>query len=182
MELNSEQNAQRQASPQPRCLEEDRRKVLGWALRLTGNLQDAEDLTQDVMVRSITRGATVDHRAYDAWLYRVTRNLFVDGYRRRQRVRFEAIPEDADHLLLDERTPESQFVDGLLEPSVAEALMTMSEEYRTALLLRHVYDLTYEEIATRTDVPAGTVRSRIHRGRRHLRADVAASQTYGLAA
>jgi len=182
MILNQEQNAQRQASPQARCVADDRRKVLGWALRLTGNLQDAEDLTQDVMVRSITRGATVDHQAYDAWLYRVTRNLFVDGYRRRQRVRFEAMPEDADHLLRDERTPESEIVDRVLEPGVAEALMTMSEEYRTALVLRHVYDLTYEEIAGRTDVPAGTVRSRIHRGRRHLRTDVATSQAYVLAA
>lgn len=163
-------------------MDEDRRKVMGWALRLTGNLHDAEDLTQEVMLRAMTRGDGVDPRAYDAWLYRVTRNLFLDGVRRRQRVRFDALGDDADTMLVDVRTPETELFARSLEPGMAEAMLALTDEYRTALVLRHVYDLSYDEIAERTGVPSGTVRSRIHRGRRHLRAEVARTGAYELAA
>ncbi|MCP2340246.1 RNA polymerase sigma factor SigE [Actinomadura rupiterrae] len=145
-------------------------RVFRLAYRLTGNRHDAEDLTQDVFVRVFRSLSSYTPGTFEGWLHRITTNLFLDRARRKQRIRFDALAEDADERLEGrEVSPAQSYDDRHLDADIQTALDSLAPEYRAAVVLCDIEGLTYEEIAASLGVKLGTVRSRIHRGRAQLR-------------
>ena len=144
-------------------------RVYRLAYRLTGNAHDAEDLTQDVFVRVFRSLSSYTPGTFEGWLHRITTNLFLDMVRRRQRIRFDALPEDTERLPGSAPSPEQVYADTHLDPQIQAALDALAPEFRAAVVLCDIEGLTYEEIAATLGIKLGTVRSRIHRGRVQLR-------------
>ncbi|MFE7134226.1 RNA polymerase sigma factor SigE [Streptomyces sp. NPDC057638] len=145
-------------------------RVYRLAYRLTGNQHDAEDLTQEVFVRVFRSLSTYTPGTFEGWLHRITTNLFLDMVRRKQRIRFDALGDDAaERLPSREPSPQQMFNDSHFDADVQQALDTLAPEFRAAVVLCDIEGLSYEEIAATLGVKLGTVRSRIHRGRSHLR-------------
>ncbi|HSP39723.1 MAG TPA: RNA polymerase sigma factor SigE [Frankiaceae bacterium] len=145
-------------------------RVFRLAYRLTGNRHDAEDLTQDVFVRVFRSLADYTPGTFEGWLHRITVNLFLDRVRRAQKIRFEALPDDHERVVGRERSPESAVLDAGLDADIETALATLPPDFRAAVVLCDIEQLSYEEIAATLGVKLGTVRSRISRGRALLRA------------
>jgi len=149
-------------------------RVYRLAYRLTGNKHDAEDLTQEVFVRVFRSLSSYTPGTFEGWLYRITTNLFLDGARRKQRIRFDGLPEDAhDRLPAKGEGPAEKLDSDLFDHDVQDALDALPEDFRAAVVLCDIEGMTYDEIADVLDVKLGTVRSRIHRGRSMLRKHLA---------
>ncbi len=145
-------------------------RVYRLAYRLTGNSHDAEDLTQEVFVRVFRSLASYQPGTFEGWLHRITTNLFLDQARRRERIRFDALPADFDGLLAaPTASPEGDYSHQLFDPDIDLALAALRPDARIAVVLCDIEGLTYEEIADVLGLKLGTVRSRIHRGRGMLR-------------
>jgi RNA polymerase sigma-70 factor (ECF subfamily) len=146
-------------------------RVFRLAYRLTGNVHDAEDLTQDVFVRVFRSLSSYTPGTFEGWLHRITTNLFLDGVRRKQRIRFDALADDAADRVSGRESPPDRVVDDqMLDGDIQAALDELPPDFRAAVVLCDIEGLSYEEIAATLDVKLGTVRSRIHRGRAQLRA------------
>jgi RNA polymerase sigma-70 factor (ECF subfamily) len=144
------------------------------AYRLTGNHEDAQDLVQEVLLR-VRRGlATYEPGSLEGWLSRITTNAFLDEMRRRKRRPLDVVPDVPEAMLAVDGDPEAALARATLPDDVQEALRALPEEYRAAIVLCDVLSYDYAEIARQLDVPIGTVRSRIHRGRAQLRKALAA--------
>lgn len=145
-------------------------RVYRWAYRLTGNQHDAEDLTQDVFIRVFRSLSTYRPGSFEGWLHRITTNLFLDGVRKRARQRTVALTfEAAEHVVDRDPDPAQRLADSALDADLQQALDELAPEFRVAVLLADVEGLSYEEISDWLGIKMGTVRSRIHRGRRQLR-------------
>lgn len=144
--------------------------VYGLAYRLTGNQQDAEDLTQETFMRVFRSLKSYRPGTFEGWLHRITTNLFLDMVRHRQVIRMEALPENYDRVPGTMKTPEQAVDDAMLDPDLEIALAELQPDYRAVVVLCDVVGLTYEEIASTLGLKMGTVRSRIHRARSSLRA------------
>jgi len=138
-----------------------------WALcrRLAGNNADAEDATQEALI-AVARGLhSFDGRAaFTTWSYRVATNACLDELRRRAR-RPLLRSSDDDFGRVDPAPLPDQVVDRL---DIDAALTHVPDDFRVAVVLRDLCDLEYSDIAELLGVPAGTVRSRIARGRAQL--------------
>jgi RNA polymerase sigma factor (sigma-70 family) len=146
-------------------------RVYRLAYRLTGNQHDAEDITQDVFVRVFRSLGSYTPGTFEGWLHRITTNLFLDLVRRRARIRFDALADDApDRLAGREPSPAQAYDDTHLDPDIQAALDALAPDFRAAVVLCDIEGLSYEEIAATLGIKLGTVRSRIHRGRAQLRA------------
>jgi RNA polymerase sigma-70 factor, ECF subfamily len=146
------------------------RKIYNFAYRLTGNPDDAHDLVQEVLLRVRKGLAEYQPGSFEGWLWRITRNAFLDDIRKRNRRPTSPLPEDVDRW--DAASTESADVayDRVsLGDDIQKALLELPIEFREAVILCDVVGLSYEEIAAAVSVPIGTVRSRIHRGRKMLR-------------
>ncbi len=155
-------------------VEQHSARVYRLAYRLTGNKPDAEDLTQEVFVRVFRSLSTYTPGTFEGWLHRITTNLFLDQARRKQRIRFDALGDDADNRLPSRLpTPDLEVTDPMFDDDVEAALAALPPDFRAAVVLCDVEGLSYEEIATVLGLKLGTVRSRIHRGRGLLRAALA---------
>jgi RNA polymerase sigma-70 factor (ECF subfamily) len=146
-------------------------RVYRLAYRLTGNRHDAEDLTQEVFVRVFRSLNSYTPGTFEGWLHRITTNLFLDQVRRKQRIRFDSLPDDAGDRLAghSDLGPERAWEHNNLDHDVQRALDTLAPEFRAAVVLCDIEGLSYEEIAATLGIKLGTVRSRIHRGRAQLR-------------
>lgn len=145
------------------------RKIYNFAYRLTGNPDDAADLSQEVLLR-VRRGlSSYQPGSFDGWLWRITRNAFLDEVRKRQRRPVVPLPEDDRGIGKSSPSPDEVLATVRLGEDVQSALLELPYDFREAVVLCDVVGLTYEEIAEAVDVPVGTVRSRIHRGRKLLR-------------
>src|SRR5215217_112840 len=144
-------------------------RVYRLAFRLTGNRHDAEDLTQEVFVRVFRSLSSYTPGTFEGWLHRITTNLFLDLVRRKQRIRFDALPDDTERLPGRERSPEQVYAEGAFDADVQAALDALPPDFRAAVVLCDIEGLSYEEIAATLGIKLGTVRSRIHRGRSQLR-------------
>ncbi len=146
-------------------------RVYRLAYRLSGNPQDAEDLTQETFLRVFRSLSSYTPGTFEGWLHRITTNLFLDQARRRKRIRMEAMGEDAARVVStdDHGRPERGFEHANLDNDVQLALDALRPEYRAAVVLCDIEGLSYEEIAVTLGVKLGTVRSRIHRARAQLR-------------
>lgn len=143
------------------------------AYRLTGNHHDAQDLVQEVLLR-VQRGlATFRPGSMEAWLGRITTNAFLDDVRRRRRRPVVALPDDPDLVVPSAPSVDEAIASDVLPDDVSGALLALPVDYRATVVLCDVVGLRYEEIAAALDVPIGTVRSRIHRGRALLRSALA---------
>lgn len=135
--------------------------------RIVNNAADADDATQMALISIVRALPTFDRRSkFSTWVYRIATNAALDEIRRTHR---RALPTDHDTLDLDPsvHTPDATAaVDAQMD--VSSALSAIPEDFRTALVLRHVADLEYEEIALALEIPVGTVRSRLARGRAQL--------------
>ncbi len=139
------------------------------AYRLTGNHDDTQDLVQEVLLR-VERGL-VNYQPgnLNGWLSRITTNVFLDNVRKKKRRPEEALPDEPDRVLAGAPGADDALAEQQLPAHVQEALMTLPDDYRAAVVMCDVVGLTYDEISEQTGVPVGTVRSRIHRGRSRLR-------------
>lgn len=146
------------------------RKIYNFAYRLTGNPHDAADLVQEVLLR-VRRGlADYQPGSFDGWLWRITRNAFVDDVRKRNRRPTTPLPDNPERQLSWSHPGADDVFDSLrLGEEIQKALLDLPYEFREAIVMCDVVGLTYEEIAASIEVPIGTVRSRIHRGRKILR-------------
>lgn len=148
------------------------RKVFNVAYKFVGSHEQAEDLTQDIFLKIFRSLDTFDRRAnFQTWLVSVSRNLCIDHYRsvrkERQTIDRDVPAEDlapASHTASPLAELENQDLAALLR----RALQTLPASLRTAVLLRDLQELSYLEIAERLNLPEGTVKSRINRGRREL--------------
>jgi RNA polymerase sigma-70 factor (ECF subfamily) len=145
-------------------------RVYRLSYRLTGNQHDAEDLTHDVFVRVFRSLHTYRPGTFEGWLHRITTNLFLDRVRRKQRIRFDALSDEAAARLPSRlRTPEDEYDATHLDDDVQRALAALSPQFRAAVVLSDIEGYSYEEVAQTLGIKLGTVRSRIHRGRAQLR-------------
>lgn len=156
------------------------RRVYSLCYRFTGSPHDSEDLTQDVFLKIYGNLGSFDSSrgSFQVWIATLTRNLLVDHFRRsRQQRATDSIdagwddPEDgrpADRLTDSRPTPHENAATQELQKMVQEALTRISPELREAVILRDLQDLDYKEIAQVLNIPEGTVKSRISRGRAEL--------------
>lgn len=137
------------------------------AYRLAGNDDDAQDLVQEALLR-VRRGLErYEPGSLEGWLARIVTNVFLDDMRRRKRRPTSALPDDPDWVLPP--APAADMASRELPAHLQEALAALPEDFRVPVVLCDVADQSYEQIAATLEVPVGTVRSRIHRGRRLLR-------------
>ena len=147
------------------------------AYRLAGNDDDAQDLVQEALIR-VRRGLErYEPGSLQGWLARIVTNVFLDEMRRRKRRPTDALPDDPGPVLPSAPAADEVFTG--LSVEIQRALEDLPEEFRVPVVLCDVSDLSYEQIAATTGVPIGTVRSRLHRGRRLLRAALTADGVTG---
>lgn len=148
--------------------------------RLVGHAEDAEDLTQEAFLRAYAALAHFDPQyRFGGWITRIATNLCLNFRRRRAReavvgsssdeadAYFENVPDDGDGV-----SPETAAADREIGAQLWRAVDELPDEYRTVVVLRHVVELSYEEIAETLRLPMGTVKSRLARARRMLMAKV----------
>ena len=148
------------------------RKVFNVAYKFVGKHDEAVDLTQDIFLKIFKSLNTFDRRAnFQTWLISVSRNLCIDHYRSVRKER-ETIDRDIDPGdLMPVSVEVSPYAALEARDRVAmlrEAMAALPDTLRTAVLLRDIQELTYQEIADQLELPEGTVKSRINRGRTEL--------------
>jgi RNA polymerase sigma-70 factor (ECF subfamily) len=148
------------------------RKVFNVAYKFVGKHEEAEDLTQDIFLKIFKALATFDRRAnFQTWIVSISRNLCIDHYRSVRKERMTIAREiDTSDLqpASTDRTPYAAAEHQDLRAMLHQALQTLPETLRTAVVLRDLQELSYQEIADRLQLPEGTVKSRINRGRLEL--------------
>ena len=148
------------------------RKVFNVAYKFVGKHDEAEDLTQDIFLKIFKSLSSFDRRAnFQTWLISVSRNLCIDHYRsvRKERETIDRDVDPGDLMPVSvEVSPYAQLEHRDRVSMLREAMTALPETLRTAVLLRDIQELTYQEIADRLELPEGTVKSRINRGRTEL--------------
>jgi RNA polymerase sigma-70 factor (ECF subfamily) len=166
--------------------------LLAVATRLARNRAEAEDLVQDTLVKALRAKDQYETGTnLKAWLLKILKNTFINRYRRSGLERNVIDGPDADPLadgwigastLRSMRDPEGQALRPILEREINAALDAIPEEFRVIVLYADVEELSYREIADAVGCPIGTVMSRLHRGRRLLKARlVEQARTLGIA-
>lgn len=152
------------------------KQAFALAYRLTGNRPEAEDLVQESYLRAFRFFHRYDSSLpFTSWFYRIMSNAHVDSVRRRGRLRTTSLefqgPEGVSAWEVADTQPtvEREMLDRTLAEPVQRGLDAMNSEFRLAVLLADVEGLSYEEVAEIMNTSVGTVRSRIHRGRKQLR-------------
>ena len=150
------------------------------ALRMTRNPSDAEDLVQETYLKAYRAFGTFQEGTnLKAWLYKILTNTFINSYRARKRRPEQTELDEVEDLYLYRRlggleaaaagrSAEEEVLDSFTDVEVKEALESLPETFRMAVLLADVEGFSYKEIAEILDVPIGTVMSRLHRGRKAL--------------
>jgi RNA polymerase sigma-70 factor (ECF subfamily) len=151
--------------------------LYNFALRMTGDPEDANDLVQETYMKayrffdSFEKGTNCK-----AWLFRILKNSYINKYRKESKepdkVDYDEIKEfyhSVKHSSLDSNDMQEKMFAELLDDEVAQALESLPEDFKEVVQLCDIEGFTYEEIANMVDCPIGTVRSRLHRGRKILR-------------
>ena len=159
-----------------RLVKDSYRPIFNMAYRLIGNRHEAEDLVQETLVRAWRFFGKFDASlSFNSWIYRIMGNVFVDSLRRRGRLTTVSLDQggvDGDQAW---DVPDSTYAPDLalmganLEEPLQNGLNRMTPEFRIAVVLADIEGLSYEEVAEVMETTVGTVRSRIHRGRKQLR-------------
>ena len=151
--------------------------LYNFALRMTGNSADADDLVQETYLKA--------YRFWDkyepgtnirAWLFRILKNSYINRYRKESKepdtVDYDDVKDFYNTVrdsTVDSNDLQQAVFGNLLDDEVARAVSDLPEDFRTVVILCDIEGLPYEEIAEFVDTPLGTVRSRLHRGRKLLR-------------
>jgi RNA polymerase sigma factor (sigma-70 family) len=148
------------------------RKVFNVAYKFVGKHDEAEDLAQDIFLKVFKSLNTFDRRAnFQTWLVSVSRNLCIDHYRSVRKER-QTIDRNVDANELSPASPDVGPIAALEQRDrvllLRQALATLPETLRTAVVMRDIQELSYQEIADQLHLPEGTVKSRINRGRTEL--------------
>ena len=154
--------------------------LYNFALRTTGNQDDAHDLLQETYLKAYRfwdkyeKGTNIR-----AWLFRIMKNSYINRYRKEtkepDKVDYEDIENFYNTIRAESTDPndlQKQLYGNLLGDEVTKALQDLPDDFRTVVILCDIEGLTYEEIAEFVECPIGTVRSRLHRGRKLLQAEL----------
>jgi RNA polymerase sigma-70 factor (ECF subfamily) len=157
-------------------LRRSHKQAYNLAYRLTGNGAEAEDLVQETFIRAYRFFHRYDENLpFTSWLYRIMTNAHIDGVRRKGKIRTTSLEQGGNDGNTTwevpdlESSPDRAMMRESLDAPVQDGLESMTPEFRTAVLLADVEGMAYEEIADVMRTSVGTVRSRIHRGRKQLR-------------
>jgi RNA polymerase sigma-70 factor (ECF subfamily) len=161
--------------------------VYNLAYRMLGNSVEAEDAAQEAFIRAYTRLDTYDpSRKFSSWMLSIASHYCIDVLRRRRMtlLSIEELPPMADVSMPRSAHPEHLVARGQVAEKVQQLLGTLPEHYRTPIILRYWYDMSYREIAETMGVTESTVKTRLHRARARLAEcaqqgrDVAEGRTY----
>jgi RNA polymerase sigma-70 factor (ECF subfamily) len=150
------------------------RRIFNLAYRFTSSVEAAEDLTQEVFVRIYKTLDQYDPKQGDLsnWLMRLARNLVIDDYRHRQRnpqnSMADAVDDHQYHLRAVGTSAQKELERRELAAQVQEGIDKLPPDLKTCVILRDIEELTYQEIVDVLQIPEGTVKSRINRGRIEL--------------
>ena len=158
-------------------VQQHRRKVYNLAYKFVGRTDEAEDLTQDIFIKIFKALHTFDRRAnFQTWLISISRNLCIDHYRSVRKER-ESVDRAVDTDTLAPIAPDASPIAALEHQDrvalLKQALATLAPTLREAVIMRDLQELSYQDIATKLDLPEGTVKSRINRGRTELARQIA---------
>ncbi|MGB8954010.1 MAG: RNA polymerase sigma factor SigW [Tumebacillaceae bacterium] len=155
-------------------------KLYNLAYRMMGNAQEAEDVAQEAFLRAYKNldSYNAKHK-FSTWIYRIATNLCIDKMRKKKPdysldAAVDGI-EGADmytRIASSERTPEEEYVRAETQTEVQAAIESLPDNYRAAVVLKYMHDMSLQEIAEVLEVPVSTVKTRIHRGREALRASL----------
>lgn len=150
--------------------------LYNFALRMTGDPDDADDLVQETFLKAF--------RFFDkfekgtnckAWLFRILKNSYINDYRKQSKEPNKVDYEDIENFYENIRSSdvksshlEEDVFNNLLDDNISAAISSLPEDFRTVIILSDIEGFTYEEIADFVDCPIGTVRSRLHRARKML--------------
>lgn len=154
--------------------------LYNFAIRLTTDPIDAEDLVQDTIVKAFRFfGSYEKGTNAKAWLFRILKNSYINNYRKKSKQPQQVDYDEVSTYYENVRSEQSDTTDmedimyrDMLDDHITRALQRLPEDFRTVVLLCDVEGFTYEEIANMLDVPIGTIRSRLHRGRNLLRVEL----------
>lgn len=150
------------------------RRIFNLAYRFTSSMEAAEDLTQDVFIRIYRTLDQFDPKQGNLsnWLMRLARNLIIDDYRHRQRnpqnSMADAVDDHSYHLRAAGTSAHRELERKELANQVQQGIDKLPEDLKTCVILRDIEELTYQEIVDVLEIPEGTVKSRINRGRIEL--------------
>ncbi|TGB02043.1 RNA polymerase sigma factor SigW [Halobacillus salinus] len=152
-------------------------KVFHICLRMIGNSYEAEDLAQEAFIRAYTNIHSFDERRkFSTWLYRIATNLTIDRIRKKKPdYHLDAEVKGTDgldmysQLAADQALPEEEVESLELQSYIHQEILALPPKYRSVIVLRYLDELALQEIAEILDIPVGTVKTRVHRGREALR-------------
>jgi len=167
-----------------RLVQRYHKQAFNIAYRMTGNHADAEDLTQEAFVRAFRFfGNYRRDWPFDNWLYKIMSNLFVDDLRRKPKAKMHSLDQPleiggrSEEVYLEipdvASNPERLVMTDQLEDHIQKALNALPADFRMTVILADIEGMSYEEISATMRCSLGTVRSRLHRGRKLLRAKLA---------
>jgi RNA polymerase sigma-70 factor (ECF subfamily) len=150
--------------------------LYNYALKITGDADDADDLVQETYLKAFRFFNKYEKGTNSkAWLFRILKNSFINEYRRVKKqpdkVDYEDVQNFYENIKSDEVDSthyEYDAFSNLLDDDISQALNELPEDFRTVIILSDIEGFTYDEIADFTDIPVGTVRSRLHRARKML--------------
>lgn len=150
-----------------------RKQVAALAYRISGDYDDAADITQAVFVKMAANIGRFDqNRKFYTWLYRITVNCSIDHLRRARRYRHESLEAYNDNLESPEVSPETRHNRELLARHIQQATLILNAKQRSAFLLRDVEGCRVDDVAEMMDVPEATVRWYLHRARTRIRKEL----------
>ena len=151
--------------------------LLRTALRMTKNQSDADDLAQEAIVKAYRNWDKFESGTNcRAWLFRIMTNIFINDYRSKSRSPVSVDVDDIDDNYLYgqlasqglERNPEQELFNKILDDDVTKAIEALPDDFRMVIVLSFIENFSYQEIADIMDLQLGTVKSRLHRGRKLL--------------
>jgi RNA polymerase sigma-70 factor, ECF subfamily len=152
-------------------------KVFQICFRMLGNRHEAEDISQEAFIRAYVNIETFNqNRKFSTWLYRIATNLCIDRIRKKKPDYYlDAEVSGAEGLTMysqvaaDVQLPEDKVEEMELQESIQFEISKLPDKYRSVIVLKYIEELSLQEISEILDLPLGTVKTRIHRGREALR-------------